>query len=110
MDVASLIASQAMRVDASAAMSASSTSREKVAMPHWRGGHVATNATESGLAVAVIKIVDTSISVADLVGGRARLVAQPVRDVRHACGDQSQAGISGSGLQTQLAILGCRAT
>jgi hypothetical protein len=40
------------------AMSACSRSREKVAMPHWRGGHVATNAAESVLAVAVIKSKD----------------------------------------------------
>src|SRR5204862_3531981 len=61
MDVASLIAAQAMRVDGSAAMSACSRSREKVAMPHCRGGQVATNATESALAGAVIKLIHSSI-------------------------------------------------
>ena len=88
-----------MRVDGSAAMSACSRSREKVAMPHWRGGQVATNATESALAVAVIKLISFLNSVAGDVTGCARLAAQPVQDVRDARGNQSQARIGGSVVQ-----------
>src|SRR5207248_8920142 len=110
MDVASLIAAQAMRVDGSAAMSACSRSREKVAMPHWRGGQVATNATESALAVAVIKFNPFLDSVASQVTGCARLAAQPVQDVRDTRGDQTQARIGGAIVQAQLTLAGNSAT
>src|SRR5436309_13325498 len=110
MDVASLIAAQWMRVDGSAAMSACSRSREKVAMPHWRGGHVATNATESALAVAVIKSIPFLDLVAGEMAGCARLAAQPVQDVRDTRGDQSHARIGCSVVQAQLAVAGNCAT
>src|SRR5437762_384425 len=87
MDVASLIAAQAMRV----------------------GGQVATNATESALAVAVINnpFLD---SVASEVAGCARLAAQPVQDVRDTRGDQTQARIGGAIVQAQLTLAGNSAT
>src|SRR5579872_816045 len=99
MDVASLIAAQWMRVDGSAAMSACSRSRENVAMPHWRGGQVATNAIESALAVAVIKTDSCLDSVAGEVVGRAGLATQPAQNVGGARGNQRQTRVSGAVVQ-----------
>src|SRR5205085_310229 len=87
-----------------------SRSREKVAMPHWRSGEVATNATESLFAVAVIKTNPFLDSFASELTGCAWLAAQPVQDVGDACGEQSDARIGGAIVQAQLTIAGKCAT
>src|SRR5438132_5587216 len=96
MEVASLMAAHWMSTDSSAAFRANSRSLEKVAMPHCRGGHVATNATVRLRSSARFGCLNTCCR-------RSRLGAQPVQDLPDLCGHQSHAGIGRAVIHSQFA-------
>src|SRR6266699_924721 len=95
MDVASLMAAHWISTDLPAAFNARSRSLENVAMPHWRGGLVATNA------------IDRLLSSARL-GWRSgmcfrwrRLCTEPVQDLSDLSGHESHAGVGGAVVEAQ---------
>src|SRR5437868_8285293 len=96
MELASLIAAHWTNTDSSAAFKARSRSRENVAMPHCRGGQVATKATDRLRS-------STRFACLVMCRQRSRLGAQPVEDVSDLRGHESHAGVCRAVVQTQFA-------
>ena len=91
--MASSMAAQRMRTDGSAVVSASARSREKVAMPHWRGGHVATNPMSSPRSAAgLAPRPRISIAMHPHVRGRGRRLGPPPYQDGHDRGGQRPHG------------------
>src|SRR5947209_13354385 len=96
MDVASLMAAHWMSTDSSAACRARSRSLENVAMPHCRGGQVATNATDKLRCSARFGCLIICFD-------RSRLGAQPIQDVSNLCGHESNARVGRTVVHAQVA-------
>src|SRR5260370_22050677 len=89
------MAGQWISTELVAAFNAGSRSLANVAMPHWRGGLVATNAIDRLLASARL-------------GGRSgmcfrwrRLCTQPIQDLTDLSGHESHAGVRSAGVEAQ---------
>src|SRR5438105_2093781 len=96
MDVASLIAAHWMSTDLSADCSARSRSRENVAMPHCRGGQVATKAIDR-------LRWGTRFGWSGIRCRRSRLGAQPVQDLSNLRGHQTDACVRSAVIQPHRA-------
>src|ERR1051326_3610866 len=96
MEVASLMAAHWMSTERSAALSARSRSLENVAMPHCRGGHVATNAIDrlrGSAGSGYLCMCDC----------RCRLRTQPVQHVSNLSCHECNAGIGRAVVHPQFA-------
>src|SRR5437764_2890575 len=103
MDVASLMAAHWMSTDSSAACRAGARSLENVAMPHCRGGQVATNATDKLRSSARFGCLGASDGILVMCYHRSRLSTQPIQDVSNLCGPESNARVGRSVVHAQVA-------
>src|SRR5579864_1750324 len=96
MEVASLMAAHWMSTERSAALSARSRSLENVAMPHCRGGQVATNAMDRLCCNARFGCLSISDS-------RCGLRPEPLQHVSNLSGHQANGSVGRTVVHTQFA-------
>src|SRR5579864_3865278 len=96
MEVASLMAAHWMSTERSAALSARSRSLENVAMPHCRGGQVATKAIERLRCSARSGCLS-------ICGCRCWLRSEPLQHISNLGGHQGNGGVGRTVVHAQFA-------